>query len=358
MRNLKILRDEKLVNGLSLSDTADMSFCGGCAKGKQKRNAFPKNEATRSSELLGIVHSDVCGPMRSASLGGNRYFVTFIDDKSRFVAVYFMKSKDHVLQKFKECEAMVTNVTGKKIKIFRSDNGGEYNSREFNDFLVSKGTGKRRSIPRTPQQNGIAERMNRTIQESARSMLHDAELPYTFWRAAVATTVILRNRSPIVSVENVTPYERFYGRKPDVSHLKVFGCHTYMHIPKEDRKKWDPKSKKRIFIGYILHNKGYRLYLLLQDIQKYATDCMILRENKFMNHEMSYLLKMNLGIVCKRRKQMFRIRKHLLSLNKVLALKKKQKIQRILMICKSILVQMKMLIRMMKLSAFQDVQIV
>ena len=260
MRNLKILRDEKLVNGLSLSDTEDMSFCEGCTKGKQKRNAFPKNEATRSSELLGIVHSDVCGPMQTASLGGNRYFVTFIDDKSRFVAVYFMKSKDHVLQKFKEYEAMVTNVTGKKIKVFRSDNGGEYNSREFNDFLVSKGIVKQRSIPRTPQQNGIAERMNRTIQESARSMLHDAELPYSFWAEAVATAVILRNRSPTVSVENETPYESFNGRKPDVSHLKVFGCDAYMHIPKEDRKKWDPKSKKCIFIGYSLHSKGYRLY--------------------------------------------------------------------------------------------------
>ena len=181
MRNLKILHDEILVNGLNFNDSEGMSFCKGCAKGKQKRNAFPRNEATRSSELLGIVHSDVCGPMQTVSVGGNRYFVTFIDDKSRFVAVYYMKSKDHVLQKFKEYEAMVTNVTGKKIKVFRSDNGGEYNSREFNEFLTSKGIVKQRSIPRTPQQNGIAERMNSIIQECARSMLHDAELPYTFW---------------------------------------------------------------------------------------------------------------------------------------------------------------------------------
>ena len=100
---------------------------------------------------------------------------------------------------------MVTNITGKKIKVFRSDNGGEYNSREFNKFLTSKGFVKQRSIPRMPQQNGIAEKMNRTIQECARSMLHDAELPYTFWAEAVATAVILRNRSPTVSVENMTP---------------------------------------------------------------------------------------------------------------------------------------------------------
>eukprot|EP00794_Sanderia_malayensis_P003565 gene3565-biopygen3052 len=170
-----------------------------------------------------------------------------------------MKSKDQVLQKFKEYEAMVTNVTGKKIKVFRSDNGGEYSSRAFDEFLASKGIVKQRSIPRTPQQNGVAERMNRTIQESARSMLHDAELPYIFWAEAVATAVILRNRSPIVSVENMTPYESFNGRKPDVSHFKVFGCDAYMHIAKEERRKWDPKSKKCVFIGYSLHSKGYRL---------------------------------------------------------------------------------------------------
>ena len=91
-------------------------------------------------------------------------------------------------------------------------------------------------------------------------MLHDAELPYTFWAEAMATAVILRNRSPTVSVENVTPHESFNGRKPDVSHLKVYSCDAYMHIPKEDRKKWDPKSKKYTFIGYSLHSKGYRMY--------------------------------------------------------------------------------------------------
>ena len=156
--------------------------------------------------------------------------------------------------------------------------------------LTSKGIVKQRSIPRTPQQNGIAERMNRTIQECARSMLHDAELPYTFWAEAVATAVILRNHSPTVSVENMTPYESFNERKPDVSYFKVFSCDAYMHIAKENRKKWDPKSKKCIFIGYSLHSKGYRLYDT--------------KENKSMNQEMSYFLKMSLVIVCKRRKPM------------------------------------------------------
>ena len=170
VKNVKLLQDQKLVNGMKLNDSEDMKFCEGCVKGKQNRNSFPKGQTTRATELLEIVHSDVCGPMQTASLGGNRYFVTFIDDKSRYTAIYFMKSKDQVLEKFKEYEAMATTVTGnkiktmtasdstgKKIKNLRSDNGGEYSSKEFDDFLTSKGIKKQRSIPRTPEQNGVAE---------------------------------------------------------------------------------------------------------------------------------------------------------------------------------------------------------
>ena len=136
VKNLRLLRDQKLVTGLDFQSTKESDFCEGCAQGKQKRAPFPKEQATRASEILGIIHSDVCGPMQANSLGGNKYFVTFIDDKSRFTAVYFMKTKDQVLDKFKEYEAMVTNITGKKIKILRSDNGGEYTSKEFVNYLT------------------------------------------------------------------------------------------------------------------------------------------------------------------------------------------------------------------------------
>ena len=102
--------------------------------------------------------------------------------------------------------------------------------------------------------------MNRTIQETARSMLHAAGLSDAFWGEAVATAVILRNRSPTVAVKGMTPYVCFYGKRPDVSHLKVFGCDAYMHIPNELTKKWNSRTKKCIFIGYSLFRKGYRLF--------------------------------------------------------------------------------------------------
>ena len=258
--NLRLLRDQKLVTGMDFHPAKESEFCEGCAHGKQKRASFPKGQATRASEIIEIVHSDVCGPMQENSLGGNRYFVTFIDDKSRFTAVYFMKTKDQVLEKFKEYEAMVTNMTEKKIKILRSDNGGEYTSKEFSNYLKEKGIQHQLSVPRTPQQNGVAERMNRTIQETARSMMYNAGQDKKFWAEAVCTAVIIRNRSPTVAVDNMTPYECFYGIKPDVSHFKVFGCKAYMHVPKENRKKWDSKTKKCIFVGYSITSKGYRLY--------------------------------------------------------------------------------------------------
>ena len=148
---------------------------------------------------------------------------------------------------------------------------------------MTLGTSKQRSVPRTPKQNEFAERINRTIQETARSMLHAAKLANDFWREAVATAVILRNRSPTKAVKDMTPYESFYGRKPDVAHLKVFGCDAYMHIPKELTKKFDSRSRKCIFVGYSLYRKGFRLFDL--------------RTRNFVNLEMLFLLKMSLEVV-------------------------------------------------------------
>ena len=146
---------------------------------------------------------------------------------------------------------MATNVTGKRIKILRCDNGGEYTSRIFDDYLKSKGIQRQFSVPRTPEKNGVSERMNRTIQEMARSMIHGAGLSDIYWAEAVLTAVIIRNRSPKKAVQRMTPYECFYRKKPDVSNFKVFGCTAYAHISKEKRRKWDVKSE--MYFHWILH---------------------------------------------------------------------------------------------------------
>jgi hypothetical protein len=149
-------------------------------EGKQHRKPFPSDGGMRATKPLEIVHSDVCGPMRTTSLGGARYFVTYIVDFSRKVWVYLLKSKGECLEKFKEFKAFVETQSEHKIKVFRSDNGGEYISKGFKGFLKAHGIEKQTSTPYRPQQNGVAERANHTLVEMARSMLHAQNLKNHF----------------------------------------------------------------------------------------------------------------------------------------------------------------------------------
>jgi len=148
----------------------------------------------QSTQRLQLIHSDVCGPMQTQSVGGNRYFVTFIDNFSRYTVVYFIKKKSEVFEKFKEFEASVTNHFGCKIKTLRSDGGGEYTSTDFEQYLKMNGIRHEVTVAHTPEQNGVAERMNRTLVESARAMLAHANLSKMYWAEAVNTAAFLRNR--------------------------------------------------------------------------------------------------------------------------------------------------------------------
>ena len=208
MNDVNKLIEENMVNGMDgVSNKNDNQFCEACTKGKQHRCPYPKSADYRASEPFELVHIDVCGPMPVPSFGGSRYFVTFIDDYSRHTFVYFMKNKSEVLEKFKEFNSCAVNGTGKPIKILRSDNGGEYSSKEFESFLKKNGIVHQLSVPYNPAQNGVAERMNRTIMESTRSMLSHAQMPNEFWAEAVNTSVYVRNRSPTTALNGITPYE-------------------------------------------------------------------------------------------------------------------------------------------------------
>ena len=141
-----------------------------------------------------------------------------------------------------------------------TDNGGEYTSARFEELLKCEGIRHERTIPRTPEQNGVAERMNRTLVEMVRSMLSDAKLPQRFWAEALSTAVYLSNRSPTKAVQGMTPFEAWTKEKPAVGHLRVFGSDAYAHVLKEERRKLDSKAKKCILVGYGEETKGYRLY--------------------------------------------------------------------------------------------------
>lgn len=249
---------QNMVIGLKTSFGNDI-VCETCAKSKICVKKFPKSSENRATEILDLVHSDICGPMNKKSIGGSRYFATFIDDKSRYVSVYFLKSRDEIFEKFKEFKALSENQSGKKIKAFRSDNGLEYVSGAFQEFLASNGINRQLTVPHTPQQNGVAERANRTLVEMARSMLLHAGLDERFWAEAIKTASYLRNRAETTTLPGVTPFEAWAGRKPCVQHLRVFGAKAIV-LDKSKKKKFSPKGVPHILVGYSETVKGYRLY--------------------------------------------------------------------------------------------------
>jgi len=165
-----------------------------------------------------------------------------------------------VLSKFKEFKALLENQSEKRIKTLRSDNGGEFTSSEFNDLCKKAGIKRELSTPYNPQQKGVAERKNRTIMEAVKAMLHDQDLPMYLWAEATRAAIYVENRMPHGAVGNKTPEELFIGKKPEVSHLRIFGFLVYVHVPKEKRSKLEPSGKKGIFVSYSDSSKGYRVH--------------------------------------------------------------------------------------------------
>ena len=180
-------QEKELATGVKIPKAAKLSFCEGCVEGKMHRKPFKPVGEIRSTRRLQLVHSDVCGPMSTQSVGGRRYFVTFIDDFSRCCSVYFLRHKSEVFEKFKEFEAITTSGCGERFGTLRTDNGGEYLSGEFETYLKSKGIRHELTVPHTPEENGVAKRRNRTLIESTRSMISHAGLPDSYWAEAVAT---------------------------------------------------------------------------------------------------------------------------------------------------------------------------
>src|SRR6202034_1879402 len=194
--------------------------CDGCFKGKASRTAIPDAATHRASVPLELVHSDICGPMNVESIGGCSYFITFIDDYSRYIVVKTMKLKSEALKHFLDYKAWAENGTGYKIKTLRTDGGGEYSSDEFSAALKQHGISRQQTPPYTPQHNGVAERANRTIVESARSMLYHADLGKSYWGEAVLTAVYIRNRVRTKALVAKTPYECWSGKRPNISNLR------------------------------------------------------------------------------------------------------------------------------------------
>jgi hypothetical protein len=238
----------------------DLDFCEHCVYGKHKRLRFLKVRKEKKSEKLELVHTDVWGSAQVSSLGGSRYYVTFIDDATRKTWVYCIRQKSDVFDTFKKWKALVENETRKRLKCLGSENGGEYCSKQFDDYCSYHGIHREKTIPRTSQENGVLERMNGTIMEHARSMRFHASFPLQLWAYDVYIFVYLIHRGNSGSLDGRIPMEAWTSEKVNYYFLKTFNCESFVHIDKENRTKLEEKSKKCTFIGYDVNDFGYRLW--------------------------------------------------------------------------------------------------
>lgn len=153
------------------SNLSPLPFCEACVYGKHHVSAYPKGGGTRAIEVLQLVHADLCGPVSIDSYGGGKYFLTFIDDFSRYSHVYILKQKSDAFECFQDFKAKVECQTGHKLQCLRTDNGGEFVSNSFNDYCRSLGISRQFTVPYSSAQNGVAERRNRSTQNITRSLL-------------------------------------------------------------------------------------------------------------------------------------------------------------------------------------------
>ena len=243
------------------ADLCNVNFdlCEPCIKSKMTWKPFLSHGIVKTTKPHEVVHTDVCGTLQTESLGGSKFFVSFIDDFIRYAFMYFVCQKSDVFEKFREFGIFFTNKPGISIGALQSDCGGEYVNAKFEQYLVSKGIHHQLTVRYSPEQNGVAKRFNRTVCESVRAMIIDSDLLKTFWTEAIATATYARNRLPTKAIWT-TPHECWFGCKPNISHLKVFGCIAYSHLPAALCQKLDSKAERITFVGCSSRSKGYRLY--------------------------------------------------------------------------------------------------
>lgn len=250
-----------LVRGLPLKKMELDDTCGACVKDKQIKSSFKPKDKVSTTQPLELIHIDLFGPINMLSLGRKRYVFVIVDDYSRFTWVIFLGHKDETFERFVEYCNRVENEQGLKINTIRSDHGGEFENRLFDELCASRGYRHEYSAPRTPQQNGVVERKNRTLQELARTMLNETKLPKCLWAEAVNTACYVINRVGVRSLLMKTPFELYMDRKPNISYFRAFGSKCFVLDQSLRVNKFDSKSIEGIFVGYSMTSKAYRVFV-------------------------------------------------------------------------------------------------
>jgi len=232
IKNIKELSTKNLVRGLENANI-DNIHCQGCSIGKSTKAPCKQIKDRQTKNVIELIDSDLCGPMPSKSIGGSKYFLTFTDDYSRKTIVYCLKGKDEVISYVRRYIARVERETDRKVKKIRTDNGLEFCNKQLINLFSKSGIKHERTNTYTPQMNGVAERVNRTLLDMVRSMLKTAQLPERFWAEAILAACYVKNRAIHSAIDDDTPEGVWTGNQPSVKHLKMYGCLAYANVPKK-----------------------------------------------------------------------------------------------------------------------------
>ncbi|QRV96308.1 Retrovirus-related Pol polyprotein from transposon TNT 1-94 [Ceratobasidium sp. AG-Ba] len=265
VKTLKRLKETNAVDGMEIAeDSEGLNFeCNACMQSKAHVQPFPKDSRTVASEIGELVVTDVWGPARIASIGKYKYYVSFTDVATRFTIIAFLRHKDETINGYESFEAMINTQKDKRIKRVRFDNGGEFVNKEWTDHTKLNGTILETTAPYSAQQNGIAERLNRTLAEKARAMMIEASAPKFLWSEAIAYACYLKNRTPTQVNGKFwkTPYELFWNKRPEISRLRPWGAKCYILNQGENVSKLDAKTFTGIFTGISdVQGKSWRYY--------------------------------------------------------------------------------------------------
>ncbi|GJR55759.1 retrovirus-related pol polyprotein from transposon TNT 1-94 [Tanacetum coccineum] len=235
-------------------------LCPSCEQRKSKRASYPPKLVPNSKQMLHLIHMDLCGPMRIASINGKRYVLVIVDDYSRYTWVIFLRSKAKAPEEIKTFLKKITLLLQAPVIIVRTDNGIEFKNQVLQEYFNSVGISHQASFIRTPQQNRVVEQRNRTLVEAARTMLIFSRAPLFLWAEAIATACYTQNRSINHYLFDKTPYKIINGGKHDISFLHVFEDLCYPKNDREDIRKLGAKGDIGFFIGYSTNSCAYRFY--------------------------------------------------------------------------------------------------
>lgn len=268
---------------LDIKAMQDTFVCSICPLARQTRLSFPRRHVKTTSPFE-MLHVDVWGPYANKTTCGYIMFLTIFDDYSRNTWLYLMKSKSQSVHILQQLLFLIENQFGTHVKTIRTDNAPDLCVDPMLDFYRSKGIIHHRSCVGTPQQNGVVERKHRHLLETARALSLQSNFPRSFWGHVVQCAAYLINRMPLVSLDNVSPYEKLFGHAPNNDHLRAFGCLCFVSTLKQGRSKFDPRADKCIFLGYPFGQKAYKLY------NPKTQKILVSRDVHFMEHHFPYHL--------------------------------------------------------------------